>query len=351
MVRRLLLIATLALAACPCAAAAAGGEGLGTIAAPAGVTVSGSPYRYVAAITGGGDRPTLVERIIRDGGVVDRRWSLRGRYFVPAVAYDGSGGGLSADGSTLVLARLARSYSPRRSRFAILDTALRARPSRRSGDQPSDHAVSLLSLRGFYSFDAISPDGETVYLIHYLTARGPAAYEVRAFDLPSGRLLRDPVIDPEEAGERMEGLPITRAMSPDGRWAYTLYDGNGKEPFLHALDTVRGSAVCVDLPQLAGRRDLFGSGLRVGGSGRELAVLSASTPARQPLHLRHARPLLTIDTRTFAVHGPALAVAETGGGTLPWAPIAVGVAALAAVLIGVLARRERIAGGEPLEQG
>ena len=45
----------------------------------------------------------------------------------------------------------------------------------------------------------------------------------------------------------MRGQPLTRATSPDGRWAYTLYDGAGKEPFIHALDTSTRSARCIDL--------------------------------------------------------------------------------------------------------
>jgi hypothetical protein len=352
MVRRILAMAILGVAILPAAAAADGG--IGTMAAPAGVTVSGSAYRYVAiqpALAGASTPPTLIERIALDGGKVDRWWSLREQYFVPAVAYDGSGGGLSADGRTLVLAKLPspRDYPPQRSRFAVLDTAAQRRGPSRSGHGRPRPAVSRFSLPGFYSFDAISPNGETVYLIHYLQSRGPISYEVRAFDVARGRLLPEPIVDPEEADERMQGLPVTRAMSPDGRWAYTLYQGSGNGPFLHALDTVRGRAVCVDLPQLAGRRDLFGAGLRVDRAGRRLAVLSASTFARRPLDLPHAEPLLTIDTGSFAVHVPAPA-AEPGGGTVPWLPIGIAAAALAAALAWIIARRERLGGRRPLEQ-
>ena len=49
----------------------------------------------------------------------------------------------------------------------------------------------------------------------------------------------------------MRGYPLTRVASPDGRWAYTLYDGGGKHPFVHALDTLEGRAVCIDLPAFA----------------------------------------------------------------------------------------------------
>jgi hypothetical protein len=347
MVKRLLAIASLALACLPVAAGEAGGKGAGTIAAPAGVTSPGSPYRYIAIHPSVAGAPTLVERITLDGGRVNRWWYLRGHYYVPAVAYDGTGGGLSAEGGTLVLTRFTRTYPPRRSRFAVLDTDTYLRHPRRSGEQRPRHAVTRFSLPGFYSFDAISPDGERLYLIHYLSSRGPAGYEVRAFDLPSGRLLPDPVVDPKEAGERMQGLPITRAMSPDGRWVYTLYDGNGKEPFLHALDTVGGSAVCVDLPQLRDRRNLFLLKLSIDRGGRRLAVSSDSAVQGRP----QSPPLLSIDTRTFAVRRPAPVAEASSASSVPWLPIGIAAAALAAALIWLLVRRERTDGRRPLEQG
>ena len=42
--------------------------------------------------------------------------------------------------------------------------------------------------------------------------------------------LPEPIIDPPELDEAMRGMPITRAASPDGRFAYTLYDGAGEHP-------------------------------------------------------------------------------------------------------------------------
>jgi len=67
---------------------------------------------------------------------------------------------------------------------------------------------------------------------------------VRAYDLAARRLLPEPVVDPREPGEKMQGLPMTRATSADGRFAYTLYERPRGAPFIHALDTVRGSAAC-----------------------------------------------------------------------------------------------------------
>ena len=44
------------------------------------------------------------------------------------------------------------------------------------------------------------------------------------------------------SGEKMGGSPLTRATSLDGRWAYTLYDGAGRTPFVHAPSPAAGTA-------------------------------------------------------------------------------------------------------------
>jgi hypothetical protein len=353
MAKRVLLIVSLALVGCGAGAGVPGseaaGKGVGTMAAPEGVTVSGSPYRYATLSPNTVPKVTVIERIDRDGGRVGRWWYLRGHYYVPAVAYDGNGGGLSTNGRTLVLSRFSFAYPPRETRLVVLDTDLYLRHPRRPGQQRPPHAITRIDLKGDFSFDAISPDGSIVYLIHrYLSPRAGAAYvatyEVRALDTASGRLLPEPIVDPTEPDEKMQGLPITRASSPDGRWAYTLYDGNGKEPFLHALDTVRGRAVCVDLPQLEGRHDLFMSRLRMEGGGRRLAVLS------RPADLDRSRQLLSVDTKTFAVREVTPVATASSDASSPWLPIAIVAAALAAAMTWLLARRQRAAARRPLEQ-
>ena len=105
-----------------------------------------------------------------------------------------------------------------------------------------------MELTGSWSYDAISPDGSLLYLVEHLSAGTNPRYRVRLFDLPAGRLLPDPIVDRIDDEVVMRGRPVTRAMSPDGRWAYTLYARLRGGPFVHALDTARREAVCVDLP-------------------------------------------------------------------------------------------------------
>ena len=72
------------------------------------------------------------------------------------------------------------------------------------------------------------------------------AYAVRAYDMRARRLFQEPVVDPSEPDEDMSGVPLSRVSDAEGRWAYTLYSGH-EHPFVHALDTERRTAVCIDL--------------------------------------------------------------------------------------------------------
>jgi hypothetical protein len=336
MAKRVLLMVSVATTVCGLATGHAASDGFGVVGSAAGISVAGSPYSYVALSPDSAPRLTVVERIERDSGRIDRWWYLPGNYYVPAVAYDRSGGGLSADGRTLVLSRFSRAYPPRQTRLAVLTTDVYLSHPRRQSRVA--HAIRRLHLDGAFSFDAISPDGSTIYLIHdFFSHRRPSGYEVRALDTASGRLLPRPIVDPDEPDEQMQGLPITRATSGDGRWAYTLYDGNGGKPFIHALDTVRGRAVCVDLPQLQGRRDLFLLKMRLARGGGELEVFGGSSVQGAAA----APPLLSVDTKTFAVRRPSPPATASSEGASAGLPAGIAAVALAAALAWLLVRRKR----------
>lgn len=236
-----------------------------------GVTNPGLRHRFVALSTG---KDTLVARIDRRSGRVRGFRTIRGRYTIPAVAYDGSAAGLSANGKSLALIVPRPGFPRARTTFALLDAGtLRRRET--------------LALQGDFSFDAMSPDGRWLYLIQYTSPDDPLQYQVRALDAFSGKLDPKPIVDPREPDEAMNGHPLTRATSPDGRWAYTLYEGT-EHPFVHALDTAGRSARCIDLDGLHGRKDLWQLRFGVSPDGRELSV-------------RSGRDIVAVvNTRTFA---------------------------------------------------
>jgi hypothetical protein len=208
--------------------------------------------RYVTLATA---RSTVVAAIGVRNGLVRRSTALRGFYGVPIIAWDGSTGGVSGDGRTLTLA----SYGPLPGDVGVTRfVLLRTRTLRKT------HAFAL---QGSWAFDAISPDGSKLYLVEYLSAGNSPHYRVRSLTTSTGRLDPEPIVDRREAEVAMRGQPVTRRTSRDGRWAYTLY-ARGREPFVHALDTVEGEAYCIDLPIRLRQLEQMGLRLRVGAHDR-----------------------------------------------------------------------------------
>jgi hypothetical protein len=312
-VRALLLVpASLAIvAALPAPAAADGLPGTGVVPSP--VSAPGGEVEYVAKRA---KRDTVLREQRLDGGPVLRSLDLRGRYSVPAVAYDGSPSGLSADGRTLVLINPRKRWPRKHTTFAVVDA--RRMELRRH-----------IQLRGDFSFDAISPDGRLVYLIEYLSPRDVTAYAVRAYDMRARRLFKEPVVDPSEPDEDMSGVPLSRVSDAEGRWAYTLYSG-AKHPFVHALDTERRTAVCIDLDL----RNLRGAVLEMNGAWLDV-VGDSGLLAR--IDTATQRVIAAPEKRAARAKSEAEASART-----PWLLIAAPTAAL--LLLGTISRRRRSAG-------
>jgi hypothetical protein len=299
------------------ASASAGGGPVSPVLGGSGVSTWTGLVNFVAVSAG---RDTIVERVIRNGGVVERTRLIGGHYGIPGAAYDGSTTGLSADGRTLVLAEFASTMT--RTRLLVLDTRnLRVR--------------KRIALPEFLSVDAISPDGRTLYVLRYPKAHaGGLTYDVMALDLRTGRLHGNPITDPRERDEKMGGIPLTRTMSPDMRWAYTLY--SGEHNFVHALDTEAGTARCIDLPGgdlSAERLALDGPTLQVG----DVATIDLRTFA-----LAKAPPSPAATPRATPTPAPA----KDNGGT-PWVPVVLGLVVLGAA--GLLTRRLRAHRPEPVE--
>jgi hypothetical protein len=243
----------------------------------------------------------MVETIGRDGSL--RSWpEFVGSYGIPAVNFN-EPTGLSRDGRTLVLQSTTFSAP---TDFLVMDT--------RTG-----RARDVFGLNGYYSFDALSPDAAKLYLVQHVDAVNISRYVVRAYDLRTDRLLPGRIADRTQKSWVMEGEPVTRATTADGRWVYTLYQNPGGTPFVHALDTVRGVAHCIGIPWRTNDQSALGHLVLTPKSGA-LAV-----------DWKTGKHWLRVDTTTWRV-----TAAPSGG--FPWRYLAL---LLLAVPLGLLVRRVR----------
>jgi hypothetical protein len=293
---RLVVVTALAALLLPSAALAAGPSyvaegGLGILA-------HGGKNRFVAMPTGGG---TAIARIAVHGGAV-RGWAtLDGQWGIPQPTLSAHLEGLTRDGRRLIVATVGF-RSP--TQFAVIDTkSLRVR--------------DRFKLNGRFAYDALSPDGRTLYLIQYIDADNISRYIVRAYDLDQHRLLPGRIADKTQLGWVMEGFAVTRVTSADGRWVYTLFTRSGGYPFVHALDAVNGTAHCIGLPWHGSNQDALASmRMKLVNGGTALA-----------LHWRSGRPWLTVHTGTWRI------THDHAGGGFAWGwTIGGAVAAILAVL-------------------
>ena len=262
---------------------------------------------------------TVLEVVETNGGSV-RNWvELPGSWGAPVVTYSQSGAeGLSADGKTLVLGDVVASY-PRIHSWFLMVNAKTLQIKR------------TIELKGDFAYDALSPDGNTLYLIDHVDGTSSQRYVVRAYDLEAGRLLPGRIADRTQKSWVMQGYPIARTTSADGRWVYTLYSNPGGYPFVHALDTERGVAHCIGLPWKGSQNGFYNLRLSLRSNDRRLAV-----------HWLSGRPWLAVDTSTWRI-------AQDHRSGLPWLGIGAGcAAALAAAAAFLLLRRRRRA--EELDQ-
>jgi hypothetical protein len=252
MARRLLATIAICMGCAVTAANAGGAGGPGAGVQQGWDGLANGAVRYVAVPAGDS---TSVQVIRRQDGRVLQFMALKGPWGIPVVAYDGTAAGLLGDGRTLLLGEATAGPKLRKhSSFALLD-------------MKRMKVVRKIRLPGHQVFDALSPDGRYLYFIEYVSAQDFTRYLVRAYDLHAGRLLANPVTDKRESETAMQGAPISRVMSRNGNWAYTLYGGSDKT-FIHALDTVHAGAVCIDLPWKTQPKRLFEFRIRRAGDGR-----------------------------------------------------------------------------------
>ena len=254
-----LAVAQAAFAGYPSPMAQQGGLG---VVSPDGST------RFVALDAGGN---TVLAKInTADGSLLTSR-SMRGSFGIPVLVYGQAGDGIPRDGSFVVLQSTGVSST----------TNLRIVRTRNLAVRDS------ITLKGAFAYDALSPDGATLYLIQHSSADDLQHYVVRAYDLAAHRLLPGRIADKTQKGWVMQGFPMTRTTSVDGRWVFTLYQNPGGYPFVHALDTVRAVAHCVGLPWKATDQSSL-SQIALSLHGRTLAV-----------HWKSGKPWLNVNTTTW----------------------------------------------------
>ncbi len=191
--------------------------------------------------------------------------------------------GPSLDGRSIVLANAAATGDRTTTSFVVVQKL----------------RVQTITLPGKWEFDAVSPDASTVFLTESV---GENSYWVHSVDVASG-LPRDRLVAksiapaparPSVDDGPMQGVPVDRVTSIDGKTVFTLYDGPG-HPFVHMLETASGGVLCYDLPS-AMRRDARALRLRRGPKDGLVDVLLSTKVVAQVV-----TPAL----------GPAVRVADT----------------------------------------
>jgi hypothetical protein len=185
------------------------------VSLPSGlVSADGTTFVSVRTL---GARTTRITRYALPSGHVVGTTKLPGRESLAAI---------SPNGRRLLL----RVVAPGRStRFAVVDGLRTTR---------------LLSLRGDYEVETLSPDGRRVFLVHWADGR----YDLRNYDLRTNRLATTPTRSSETgAVEKMQGIPSVGLASRDGAWLHTLYVKGRGLAFVHALDLRAGVGHCIDL--------------------------------------------------------------------------------------------------------
>jgi hypothetical protein len=254
------------------ATAAKGGPSPGVSVGWDGTVDAASAVRYVALAAA---KTTTVAAVRTSDGRVLRYATIRGAFGIPLVAFDGTAEGISSDGKTLVLADVGA--RPDETHFAVLSTkTLRLRKA--------------VTLPGLWAYDALSPNGRTLYATQYLGTGANARYNVRSVSLVTGEPVGGAIIDRREPDEEMNGSPWARTRSANGAWAYTLYAKPNGTGFVHALDTAKRRAFCVDLPWRTSVQRLAAVRLSLADGGRSLELAK-----------RGGNRLAVVDTTTFKV--------------------------------------------------
>ena len=153
---------------------------------------------------------------------------LGGAYQLPSATADGVPGGLSPNGLWLVV----ESVDASQTHLLLVNTT-------------TSTVRRKVDLAGNFQFDAVSNDGDRLYLIQHLNGR---EYYVRLYDVIGGRLDENIVVDKSDGNQAMVGTRLSGVATPDGHWLFSMYVREHESPFIHALSLDGPFAFCLDLP-------------------------------------------------------------------------------------------------------
>lgn len=116
-------------------------------------------------------------------------------------------------------------------------------------DTQAGKLYKSINLNGYFDVDAISPDGNALYLLSRVDPT-TGDYRVRLYNVNTSSLVEGFVIDKTAPDDNMTGIALTRQMPANGQTAYTLYTNKERnKAFVHILPlTGEPFARCLDLP-------------------------------------------------------------------------------------------------------
>jgi DNA-binding beta-propeller fold protein YncE len=165
-------------------------------------------------------------------GAVLRTLQIPGNFDAPPAGLGGVPGGLSQNGRWLALQTGGGQRTT--SHMLLVDTS-------------AFKVSTRIDLDGVFDFDAVSNDGQRVYVIEYTNATA-GYYRVRVYEVGAGQLGPYTVVDKGDPNEPMTGARISGVFSPDGQWLYSVYARENQGAFVHALNLTQPFAFCLDLP-------------------------------------------------------------------------------------------------------
>lgn len=218
-------------------------------------------------------------------GTTATRVGLPGDYVLPPATNSGIPGGLSQNGAWLVLEKFDSG-----SHLLVVDTTFAT-------------AQRTIDLAGGFQFDAISNDGDRVYLIQHIN---DSDYHVRVYLMSPGALDPTFVVDKEDGSDAMTGLKLSGVASRDGTWLFSVYARDRQHAFIHALNLGGTFALCLDLPA-AGPTD---------GSAPALAWSLAMSPDGKRLYATN--PVMGVVTEIDATNPTIDRTVQVGGPSPVW---------------------------------